>query len=90
MLVVMSVAATDEEVHSVREHIEADGLTPGAHDGMGVVQVRGHTATLVRNHELGGPGTPFGPPSIRYDNRGRGGTNGHSECPLHAVYQSHV
>ena len=53
---------------------EAPGTTPASHDGMGVVQVKGDLATLVRNHEVSGAGSPFGPPDIRYDNRGPGGT----------------
>ena len=37
MLVVMSVAATDEEIQAVRRHIEADGLTP--HESRGEQRV---------------------------------------------------
>jgi uncharacterized protein len=52
------------------------GLTPGAHDGMGVVMNKDNTLVLVRNHELGS-GTGPNPFIARagYDNvNGRGGT----------------
>jgi uncharacterized protein len=53
----------------------ADGIaTPGAHDGMAVVGVRGSRIYLVRNHELSGPAAAFGPASITYDPLAEGGT----------------
>ncbi len=48
--------------------------TPGSHDGMAVVARRSGRVWLVRNHELGGTGTPFAAPNITYDPLGRGGT----------------
>ena len=53
----------------------ADGTpTPGAHDGMGLVRVRGNVATLVRNHEIVRADGAFGPPASHYDPRCGGGT----------------
>ena len=34
---------------------------PGRHDGMGAFDGPGKSVILVRNHEVNGPGTPFGP-----------------------------
>lgn len=50
--------------------------TPARPDGMGVVAATGAPGVLaiVRNHEVGGPGTPFGDPAITYDVLGAGGT----------------
>jgi secreted PhoX family phosphatase len=46
---------------------------PGRHDGMGAFPgPDGHTI-LVRNHEVNGPGAPFGP-GAPYDTAARGGT----------------
>ena len=50
------------------------GTTPPAHDGMGVVDEDSGVVTLVRNHEVTGNTTAFGPAAIRYDRRGPGGT----------------
>jgi secreted PhoX family phosphatase len=51
------------------------GVTPDAHDGMGVVARSPEgILTIVRNHERRSSGTPFGPSTSRYDARGRGGT----------------
>lgn len=54
-----------------------DGVkTPGAHDGMAVVDQRGHSGkiVLVRNHE-GGSGVPYlAKPEITYAPDGAGGT----------------
>lgn len=53
----------------------ADGApTPGAHDGMGIVRVRGNVATLVRNHEVVRADGAFGPPASHYDPVCSGGT----------------
>lgn len=54
----------------------ADGQqTPGAHDGMGVVAIKGNQIALVRNHEQSGSGIAFVAPAD-YDslNGNRGGT----------------
>lgn len=51
------------------------GVTPDAHDGMGVVaRTPEGVVTLVRNHERRSSGVPFGPAASRFDRRGRGGT----------------
>jgi 3-deoxy-7-phosphoheptulonate synthase len=61
MLVVMSVAATEQEVQEVRRHIEADGLTPHESRGeqrvvIGVVGDVGLRKEQVMNHLAGLPG----------------------------------
>jgi 3-deoxy-7-phosphoheptulonate synthase len=71
MLVVMSVAATEEEVQEVRRHIEADGLTPHESRGeqriiIGVVGDVGPRKEQVMNHLAVLPGvdsvTPISKP----------------------------
>jgi hypothetical protein len=52
-----------------------DGVaTPGAHDGMGVVQANAERIVLVRNHEIVTNTGAFGPKSIQYDPVCGGGT----------------
>ena len=46
---------------------------PGRHDGMAAFPGPGENVLLVRNHEVNGPGTPFGP-GVPYDAAARGGT----------------
>jgi secreted PhoX family phosphatase len=46
---------------------------PGRHDGMASFLGPGENVFLVRNHEVNGPGTPFGP-GTPYDAAARGGT----------------
>ena len=46
--------------------------TPGKHDGMGVI-TPGPIVTLVRNHEVHGVNTSFGPPALTYDPNGGAG-----------------
>ena len=46
---------------------------PGRHDGMGAFDGPGRSVILVRNHEVNGPGTPFGP-GAPYDSQAQGGT----------------
>jgi uncharacterized protein len=46
---------------------------PGRHDGMASFPGAGENVFLVRNHEVNGPGTPFGP-GTPYDSAARGGT----------------
>jgi uncharacterized protein len=46
---------------------------PGRHDGMAAFPGPGENVLLVRNHEVNGPGTPFGP-GTPYDAAARGGT----------------
>ena len=45
---------------------------PGRHDGMGAFDGPGKSVILVRNHEVNGPGTPFGP-GAPYDSQAQGG-----------------
>ena len=49
-------------------------MLPGRHDGMGAFPGRNGSIVLVRNHEINGPGTPFGDPAAAYDAQGRSGT----------------
>ncbi|MBI5088817.1 MAG: DUF839 domain-containing protein, partial [Actinobacteria bacterium] len=59
-------------------------VLPGRHDGMGAFPVRTgrsrqHKVWLIRNHEVNGPGTPFGPnpagpEDVPYDSSTQGGT----------------
>ena len=52
-----------------------DGTSlPGRHDGMGSFRGADGKVLLVRNHEINGPGTPFGDVSKAYDGQARGGT----------------
>lgn len=52
----------------------ADGtVTPGAHDGMGVISEEKGLITLCRNHELSGSSSAFGPAKLTYDGRAPGG-----------------
>ena len=46
---------------------------PGRHDGMAAFPGPGENVLLVRNHEVNGPGAPFGP-GTPYDSAARGGT----------------
>ncbi len=48
---------------------------PGRHDGMAAFNGHGNgsNVVLIRNHEINGPGTPFGP-TTPYDSMARGGT----------------
>ena len=48
-------------------------ILPGRHDGMAVFSGPNGNLVLVRNHEVNGPGTPFGP-GTPYDSMARGGT----------------
>jgi secreted PhoX family phosphatase len=51
-----------------------DGTTlPGRHDGMGAFDGPRKSVILVRNHEVNGPGAPFGP-GTPYDSQAQGGT----------------
>ncbi len=48
-------------------------LLPGRHDGMAAFKGKRGNVILVRNHEVNGPGTAFGP-GTPYDSAARGGT----------------
>ncbi|MBT2368930.1 DUF839 domain-containing protein [Streptomyces sp. ISL-10] len=56
------------------ERLGDGSVTPGNHDGMAAFRGPRGTTLLVRNHELNGPGTAFGPERTVYDPAGRGGT----------------
>ena len=47
---------------------------PGRHDGMAAFDGPGDDVTLVRNHEVAGPGAAFATNSSTYDGHARGGT----------------
>ena len=47
---------------------------PGRHDGMAAFAAPNGNVILVRNHEISGPGAPFGDATQAYDAQGRGGT----------------
>lgn len=49
-------------------------ILPGRHDGMAAFAGRDGTITLIRNHEVNGPGTAFGNPARAYDPAAQGGT----------------
>jgi secreted PhoX family phosphatase len=49
-------------------------VLPGRHDGMGAFDGPDGNVVLIRNHEINGPGTPFGDPADAYDTMGQGGT----------------
>ncbi len=49
------------------------GVSPGAHDGMGVVSTVGSRFTLIRNHELKTSVGAFGPAALHYDAPAAGG-----------------
>lgn len=48
-------------------------LLPGRHDGMAAFPAPDGNVWLVRNHEINGPGAPFGP-GTPYDTMAQGGT----------------
>ncbi|MEV8308276.1 alkaline phosphatase PhoX [Streptomyces flavidovirens] len=56
------------------EHLADGSVTPGKHDGMAAFPGKWGTTLLVRNHELNGPGSAFGPEETVYDPAARGGT----------------
>ncbi len=69
-----------EGFHYRSFHDTADGVTlddgtvlPPRHDGMAAFPARDGKAWLVRNHEINGPGTAFGP-GRPYDPKAQGGT----------------
>jgi secreted PhoX family phosphatase len=49
-------------------------VLPGRHDGMGAFDGPEGNVVLIRNHEINGPGTPFGDPADAYDAMAQGGT----------------
>jgi hypothetical protein len=65
-----------------------DGTTlPGRHDGMAAFPGSDGNVWLVRNHEVNGPGTPFGP-GAPYDSMAQGGTTTISVTPEGSVQQA--
>jgi secreted PhoX family phosphatase len=49
-------------------------ILPGRHDGMGAFAGPNGNSILIRNHEINGPGAPFGDPADAYDGMTRSGT----------------
>jgi secreted PhoX family phosphatase len=62
---------------------------PGRHDGMAAFPGPGENVLLVRNHEVNGPGTPFGP-GTPYDTAARGGTTTIEVTPKGKVVDSYT
>ncbi len=61
--------------HDTEQPVTLDDGTalPGRHDGMGAFDGPNGNVVLVRNHEVNGPGAPFGP-GTPYDEKAQGGT----------------
>ena len=55
-----------------KDNLTAGGRTPGAHDGMAVIQADDSKIVVCRNHELN-DGDSFGPEAISYDPKAAGG-----------------
>ncbi|MBD3671964.1 MAG: DUF839 domain-containing protein [Planctomycetaceae bacterium] len=55
------------------DEMEDGAKTPGAHDGMAVIQNEQGILTLCRNHELSSAFRTFGSRDIRYDSQAGGG-----------------
>jgi hypothetical protein len=65
-----------------------DGTTlPGRHDGMAAFPAPNGNVLLVRNHEVNGPGTAFGP-GTPYDSAAQGGTTTVEVTPFGQVVRS--
>ncbi len=62
---------------------------PGYHDGMGSFQGANGNVILVRNHEVGGPGKPFGP-GTPYDRNAPGGTTTIEVTPFGEVERAYT
>ena len=75
--------------HDTESPIELDDGTalPGRHDGMAAFSGDGGNVWLVRNHEVNGPGTPFGP-GTPYDSMAQGGTTTVEVTPTGEVRQA--
>jgi hypothetical protein len=54
--------------------LDDGALLPGRHDGMGAFGGPDGNVVLIRNHEINGPGAPFGDPADAYDAMAQGGT----------------
>ncbi|HET6212058.1 MAG TPA: alkaline phosphatase PhoX [Micromonosporaceae bacterium] len=63
---------------------------PGRHDGMAAFAGPNGNVVLVRNHEINGPGTPFGDASKAYDSAARGGTTTIEVTPFGEVISAHT
>jgi secreted PhoX family phosphatase len=61
---------------------------PGRHDGMGAFAGPDGNVTLIRNHEVNAPGTPFGDPATAYDAMAQGGTTTIQVTPTGEVVSS--
>jgi len=62
---------------------------PGRHDGMAAFAGPNGNSILIRNHEVNGPGAPFGPISP-YDAMARGGTTTVEVTPTGEVVNSYT
>jgi uncharacterized protein len=62
--------------HDTEQPVTLDDGTvlPGRHDGMAAFRGPNGSVVLVRNHEINGPGTPFGDATRAYDPMAAGGT----------------
>ena len=56
------------------ETLDDGTALPGRHDGMAAFKGPRGNVTLVRNHEINGPGAPFGDAALAYDTNTRSGT----------------
>lgn len=77
--------------HDTESPIVLDDGTelPGRHDGMGSFPARDGDVRLVRNHEINGPGEPFGP-GEPYDENAQGGTTTIVVTPHGKVERAHT
>jgi len=67
-----------------------DGTSlPGRHDGMAAFAGPNGHSILVRNHEVNGPGAPFGP-TTPYDSMARGGTTTIEVTPTGEVVEAYT
>jgi secreted PhoX family phosphatase len=63
---------------------------PGRHDGMGAFAGPNGSVLLIRNHEINGPGAPFGNPATAYDANAPGGTTTVEVTPTGQVIRSYT
>jgi hypothetical protein len=81
----------DTDVPATSPVILDDGtVLSGNHDGMGAFALGNGNLMLVRNHEVNGPGTPFGDASAAYDGMARGGTTSIEVTPHGEVVNSYT
>lgn len=63
-------------------------VLPGRHDGMAAFPGRHGNVTLIRNHEVNGPGTAFGNTARAYDPAAQGGTTTIEVTPFGEVLRA--